>query len=374
MVWARFLLGLCILETCDETRLRAAAGLVRTALQSDVSFPLTLWTRCLTAAGVFDDKSLALEICEELLKRRGPEILDLIWQSGVLERSGELRSRYADLIRITPRAVSALADDWELILRASIAEGQFDLAETALDQLEGLAHTWDGYVSRFLSLLSDAKNYSPAWEPSDAEQTTVRLLEAQGRFSEAAECLQRRFWKVRGERSHNARTDAEAILEQLREWRRPEEEIGALREHLPAVVEPTPDELDDAAAVKAQLEDGAVVRILFVGGDERQARHDAAVIDALAAKYPSITVQFEHPGWGSNWAPVCDQIEAHLRDYDALVLSHLVRTNMGRRVRKMCDAETPWYRCTGKGPGMIMDSLVKAAMQVLHFRRRAPKI
>ncbi len=174
--------------------------------------------------------------------------------------------------------------------------------------------------------------------------------------------------------SHNARTDAEAILEQLREWRRPEEEIGALREHLPAVVEPTPDELDNAAAVKAQLEDGAVIRILFVGGDERQARHDAAVIDALAAKYPSIAVQFEHPGWGSNWAPVCDQIEAHLRDYDALVLSYLVRTNMGRRVRKMCDAETPWYPSTGTGPGVITDSIVRAATQVVNLRRKAPKI
>lgn len=371
VVWARFLFGLSLLETCDETRLRTAAGLIRAALQSEVAFPLSLWTRCLTATTVFDDKSLACEICEELLKRRGSEIFDLIRQSGVLERSRELRSRYADWIATATRAVPALADDWELILRSSLADNQYDLAETALDQLEGLAHTWDGYVDRFLALLADATNYSPAWQPSEAEESIVRLLESQGQFGEASEHLQRQFWKVRAEQSREARSELEGILQRLREWNRPDAEIEML--HLPAVIEAAAAEMDEAGSIENALREGATISILFVGGDERQARHDESVASGLADKYPAIKVEFEHPGWGSNWAPVANQIEASLRDYHALVLSNLVRTNMGRRMRKMCDAETPWFACSGTGPGMITESIVRAAIQVVRLRK-VPKI
>ncbi len=371
VLWARFLLGLSILETCDESRLRVAAGLVRTALQSEVAFPLSLWKRCLNAATLSDDKSVAREICVELLQRRGPEVFELIRESGVLERSRELRSRYAEWITRSTRAVPALADDWELILRFSLADSQIDLASGALDQLEELAHTWDGYVDRFLALLDSAANYSPAWEPFEAEEAIVRLLEAQGRLGEASVYLQHQFWKVRAEHSRESRAEAQRILERLREWHRPEEEIAPL--HLPEAIEATAAEVDEYESEEQALRSGPIIRLLFVGGDERQARHDESVSKDLAENYPSIKVEFEHPGWGSNWKPLSDRIETHLRDFHALVLSNLLRTNMGRSLRKMCDAETPWFACSGNGPGMITDSIVRAAMQVVRLRKM-PKI
>ena len=171
VAWARYLLGLSTLENCDSSTLRSAAGLIRGSLQSDVVFPLTLWARCLAAASLFDDKSLALEIAEELLKCRGPaDTFDLVLGSGVLSQSGELRSRYLDWTTKTSRPVSKLADDWELVLHESLADGQTELAMRALDNLEGLSQRWDDYADRFAKLLEDSTNYSPAWDPDDADE------------------------------------------------------------------------------------------------------------------------------------------------------------------------------------------------------------
>src|SRR5262249_16248414 len=120
IAWARFLLGIATLETCDGTQLRRATRLIEEALESHVTFPLQLWSRCLAASVIFDDKSLTVKIARELLRVRGPGIFDLIRGSGALERSRELRTVYAEMIDSTRRAVPELANDWELILREAL--------------------------------------------------------------------------------------------------------------------------------------------------------------------------------------------------------------------------------------------------------------
>ena len=374
VAWARYLLGLSTLENCDSSTLRSAAGLIRGSLQSDVVFPLTLWARCLAAASLFDDKSLALEIAEELLKRRGPaDTFDLVLGSGVLSQSGELRSRYLDWTTKTSRPVSKLADDWELVLHESLADGQTELAMRALDNLEGLSQRWDDYADRFAKLLEDSTNYSPAWDPDDADEARVRLFESRGQLEEAAQLLQKQFWKLRADPSEDARADVQGILAHLQELCRPPAELAMLAQHLPTYEDEVASQLVEDDPINRTLREGGRINILFVGGDERQAKHDRTVTKEIAAKCPVVKVEFIHPGWGTNWAPVADKIEDNLSEYDGLVLSHLVRTNMGRRLRKMCTSDTPWFACRGAGPGVIEASIVNAARRVVHLRK-TPKI
>jgi hypothetical protein len=144
--------------------------------------------------------------------------------------------------------------------------------------------------------------------------------------------------------------------------------------HLPETVEPARGSSEGVDPIETALRNGEELKLLFVGGDERQAKHDGVVRRELAAPYPGLHISFEHPGWGSNWAGLCDQIESDLHGYDGVVLSHLVRTNMGRRIRRMCDEQTPWFACRGLGPQSIARSIVGAARTILELRKVAPKI
>jgi hypothetical protein len=370
IAWTRFLLGISTLETCDVSQLRGAARLIHEALESHVTFPLQLWTRCLVAAAVFDDKSLIVEIAQELLRLRGPEIFDLIRGSGALERSRELRDLYTNMVDSSRRPVAELANDWEFILKEALRDNQYDLATIVLDKLEGLAHDWSGYSDRFLNILEDPERYSPAWQPGEADEAKIRLLEAKGQFEAASQLLQNRFWKRLSDQSYEAQAELSGIIEHLREIRRPQNEIAPLEDHLPS---PEGAEGEEADEIVKSLADGARVNILFVGGDERQAQHDQTIIDKLK-EYPGITVEFEHPGWGSNWKPICDRIESRLRDYDAIVLSPLVRTNMGRSIRNVCDEQTPWFACPAHGPEFVARTIEQAARRILEMRKLAPKI
>ena len=186
----------------------------------------------------------------------------------------------------------------------------------------------------------------------------IGLLEAKGQFETVSQLLQSRFWKRLSDKSFEAQAELGGIIEHLREIRRPQEEIAPLEEHLPLAEPAEGEEVDE---IGESLADGTSVKILFVGGDEQQAQHDQTIVDKLAKDYPGISVEFKHPGWGSNWKPICDGIERHLRDYDAIVLSPLVRTNMGRCIRNVCDEETPWFACPAKGPEFVARTVVHAA-------------
>ncbi len=121
--------------------------------------------------------------------------------------------------------------------------------------------------------------------------------------------------------------------------------------------------------VETNMAGSKCVRILFVGGDERQALHDNRARKMLEASYPWIEVRFIHTGWSSNWGKCADQIARLIPSYDALVVMRFVPTKLGRAARKAAGKHrTPWHACTGRGPESIVNSIVSAEGLV---RRRA---
>lgn len=110
---------------------------------------------------------------------------------------------------------------------------------------------------------------------------------------------------------------------------------------------------------------GPPVRVLFVGGDESQARYHAGIEAAVTARYRgTVTVEWWAPGWSSNWAPVADAVERRYPGAGALVLMTFVRTNFGRRMRATSGgAGVPWVSCTGHGR-TAMDRAIDRAVAV----------
>jgi len=113
------------------------------------------------------------------------------------------------------------------------------------------------------------------------------------------------------------------------------------------------------------------VRVIYVGGNEVQQRYEPDIKAELAVEYPNLTVDFEYPGWSSNWASVADGIKSRLGNYDGLVLSYFVRTIFGRTIRKMCTDTCPWWAAPGHGKASIKRGILAAARHAAGRKTKA---
>lgn len=371
--WAKFLLALANLETLDESRLTNSSSNIRQVLNGGVQWPAWLLFRCMDAAAIHDDRQLVMEVTDAILKVDEEEAFSRIRTTDVLNKFPALLEKYAHWIAASLLPLPRRVEEWKLILHLALQGSNITLAEKALEQLEALAHEWKDFVDEFLRMLEDAQSYSPAWTPSDAEEASVQLLEAYGRFSEAAEFLKRRFWAARIERTPQAKADCEAILAALEEMNISADDLKALKQNMPELADESLRHQTEVTARK-KLENGGKISVLFVGGNETQAQYDRQIEDEVREMFSGVAIEFHHPGWGSSWSGLCDIIENKLPSYDAVVLSHLVRTNMGRRMRKMCGAATPWFACRGRGAASIKQSIVQAAIRSCEMQTVNPQV
>jgi hypothetical protein len=123
--------------------------------------------------------------------------------------------------------------------------------------------------------------------------------------------------------------------------------------------------LDDDR-VAARLRAGRSLRVLFVGGNETQARHKDSLRAALGRRDDTsgarVELDFLHPGFNSNWDKTLADVRARGGRLDALVLMPLVRTELGRALRRLAsELGIPWVPCTGRG----YDSMERALQTAL---------
>ena len=76
------------------------------------------------------------------------------------------------------------------------------------------------------------------------------------------------------------------------------------------------------------------VRVLFIGGDERQKREEARTIELLRRLAPNADPTFEYPGWSANWGQRLDRAQALIRNADVVVMMRFMRTLYGGHIRK----------------------------------------
>lgn len=115
------------------------------------------------------------------------------------------------------------------------------------------------------------------------------------------------------------------------------------------------------------------VSIVFVGGDETQARYVPVLEADLATRHAGrIMVEWVHTGWAANWQEHAARVEAGIKRADVIVLMRLMRTNLGAHLRRAAsEANVPWVPCTGHGRSSILRSLEQAV--AVADQRRAPR-
>lgn len=107
------------------------------------------------------------------------------------------------------------------------------------------------------------------------------------------------------------------------------------------------------------------VRVLFVGGNERQAKSSRAICHRVARRDDRIEITFVRSGWDSNWNVYADEVERHLPTHDAVVIMRYIRTNLGKHIRRMCgERNIPWRFCWSPGRVGAVEAVLKAAHAV----------
>jgi tetratricopeptide (TPR) repeat protein len=259
-----------------------------------------------------------------------------------------------------------LAERLELMIAA--AEGGYrlgdsplavELAEKASDLVEQVGRA--DLDRAWVSLLECNEVLRDVLGALDADAERIEALRRLGDDAQACAAAEALFHRVAN--GSSAAFDPLDVLQMLSEVGGSAERLAELRRRF--------DASEPAGTLHAPWMDDRSVEVVFVGGNETQAQYQRAIDDELARKYgDGVTVHWHFPGWSSNWAKVADAAEAKLRDADVLVLMTLVRTNLGRRMRRRSgELGRPWVSCTGHGRAALVRA-IERAMEVASLDER----
>ncbi|MEX2374144.1 MAG: hypothetical protein WD942_00980 [Dehalococcoidia bacterium] len=345
----RLYLGVALALELDNIRVERASELLEDAVGDGEHVPRYLVARVLEALHI-SSPQCAHDVAERLLDS-DPELLDLMVATDIFREALGLQQTLQERADDPDRSLEARARDYRRLLPELLARGDIAGAAGVLDALEEIAHKGVG-VDALIDLLEQAENYDPAWEPRDALWARVRFLKMEGRYDDVAQALSKEFYSALHGDWHEGREDAGQIVELLASIGRTQEQLSRFRSALDDTA------VDDEPA-EAGSEDHTEVRVLFVGGDERQREAAEAVAEELRDEDPKLTVRFVHPGWSGNWGGTLERVLGMLDTYDAVVLMRFVRTEFGRRLR--AELDIPWVPCTAAGKTRMKRSILRAA-------------
>jgi len=187
--------------------------------------------------------------------------------------------------------------------------------------------------------------------PAEADAARIDVLRRVGRIEEARGLATSLFYRAAsGALPGFASSDLLALLDELGA---PEGQMAELRRLLPVSPSTSPSPTRR-------------VRVLFVGGNEVQARYHAGIDASLAERFSGhVEVEWTTPGWASNWATDAERVERRYDSADAVVLMTFMRTNLGRRIRAGAGAAgLPWIACTGHGR-QSLERAIERAVEVV---------
>lgn len=317
--------------------------------------PSAIHAECILNAGLVGRSVAKARLVEAYVATHGVEALlhSSLLDSGPLPASVIERIRL-DLDDLDRRGTIAFDVQWSLadaVLHTALDPVGADhaAAEWAFDQLERLGATADDRMqARWLDFLQQDDRSVRCFESEDElDRALLIALDRAKHFDAAAQHVLDRLeaaWQ-RGDRS---------TIDDL---------IGWLDErHRGDSVRPEMREPPHASASSSRSEGRAGCSVLFIGGNESQARYQSELQAIFAKSDPNLSTTFELLGWSSNWGREIDRLKTMIRQADAVVLMSFMRTQCGRTLRRTIgEAGKAWIPCTGHGRASIEMAIRRAA-------------
>jgi|GEM_PF-3466259 len=349
--WTKFLLGLSLLESADESSLHYATELLEQSKVDPIVFPTWLWERAMAASGLFSGATITAEIAIHLLKEVGAPAHPQILASGVVHSDPKMRATYIPLLRGLNLTAKEKWQHMEEFLGVCNREKNAKEVETILDQMECIAQSDSQLRPKFLEILQDSDKISLAWTPHEVTYSIIDLHERTGDLPQAISLLSNLFYEVRTNSDERGKkVELRNILEWLTSLQADPQTIADLQDLAFG---------EDASSEVLEVVETPVT-LLYIGGNEIQRQYEQAIRADVAKEHPAWSLEFYYPGWTSNWNVHLDNVRPKIWSSDAVVLSNLVRTQFGRHVRKTCDESIPWFPCTGRGKDSLKRSLKEA--------------
>ena len=347
----------------DDHSAAASAAKLCASLNRGLALPHDTLNNALIAA-VLSGATEAIALLHHLIKRVGPHHLQGATITELVSKSPELGAIVMNEAEHSAHAGTLGDPEWSN-LSVAVLKG-FERAHlrdeqtivTCVDGLELRASRDTKVCQQLLDLIANIEQVSFAWDEEERDMLRVQIYMAHNRSSEALEALTRIGNRaVTGEQLSLAEDCAE-LLEELDGAKAAG---SAIRER---ILRKTP--------VARRILSGKLraPRIAFIGGDETQDRYDTQLEEWFREHWSPGKLEIRHTGWGANWLTPVDDVLKRLNEYDAVVLLSLVRTNLGRRVRKRAnDVGIRWVPCTGHG----IQSIKRAIESGVHAsaKRRA---
>ena len=96
-----------------------------------------------------------------------------------------------------------------------------------------------------------------------------------------------------------------------------------------------------SAASKIEKRRDVQVSICFIGGNETQRAYVGELQARIEKQYPQVLLEFEMPGWSSNWGRIMKRIESAIYRADAIVVMRFIRTEFGKKIRRLAGTVSP---------------------------------
>ena len=356
-------LGIAKVHVLDTGDLHLGAALITEGLQAGARFP-TYMIEPTVQALALDETCIAV-VVDPLLKSGGDVALDALVATNALHVCPDIPTKLLERTCRQDRGEAATAADLRNALPGYLRTGDSETANEILDKIEMLATTKGAGGQEFVDLLLEPKRYEPAWSCEDAAVARARYHESQGKFLDAMEALRPLFFRYMAESQRDndfALDNAVGLLDTVRQFGLDSRHYLDLEGRYKAVA----GESDDHEAyTQTEAQEDEFVRVLVVGGDERQTRTQERIRRIVHEHDASVSIEFVHTGWTSNWRMYADEIERLMNTQQALVIMRFMRTHLGRRIRRDCGRRSiPWRFCWGGGRRAIAVAVLKAARAV----------
>ena len=323
-------------------------------MESGIAFPSYLIDPTLAGLEIGTSSEVFSKFVSVLLKQGSEDALDVLASNDTAVATGTVSAALREKARKLGRCEES-AKILRNCLGGCLMAGRRDEAEEILGELEHLAIEGAG-TKAFQALLRFPANYQLAWSEEEAIVARAHGLEACGDFEEALVVMKQLFYRYAAKNDLYA---AKGILEHIRGYGLPETYYVQESNRLKALLksEDTPTESsEEEIAWKASKP----LKVLFIGGDERQAKLESDIRENLKKRTLHVDVTFIFSGWSSNWNKYLEEVKSELAAHDMLVLMGYMRTNLGREIRKSC-GKKQWRTCWATGSNGIADSIVAAA-------------
>jgi len=362
-LWLRFMRSSSQLMSMDFSAPEVIVDDFEVVARSRITPANWFYADLVEPAALFPDQRLLPLVLAAVPDEDGERHFKAYQSADILPQNAQKRLAYAQWLPGSKRKKKEVFDQLCQVVRWDVKAGKNEAAEIAIDGLEQLAEESDEFAAGLLNLVSEKGVVPDIMEEPTQLELRIRLLLRLKRDTDAIQLMLERFRKAATASNAWQREQSLELLSELKATGVDLSQVSVVAAKLTAEFESNNTDNDIIATA-------GKVRVIYVGGNEMQQRYEKDIVAELAVEHPNLSVDFEYPGWTSNWASVSDGIKSRLGDYDGLVLSYFVRTIFGRTVRKMCTDSCPWWAAPGHGKASIKRGILAAAR---HAATRRPK-